>query len=124
VKATHLTSAPALLERGDSDPNARAELVRQAWQILLPLMVVAGLIALWLATGPSAGTVIVSSQVKVDPSRRIVQHRERAIAPEILVRDEARGRAGQSLVVAEHVRSDSNLRLLQYELRAARILER
>lgn len=102
MKAAHSRSSPALFEGGDSDPNTRAE---QAWQILLPLIAVAGLIALWLATAPLGGTVVASSQVRVDLNRRIAQHQEEAFAREILVRDGDWMRTGQPLVPIESRRA-------------------
>jgi len=124
MKATDPSPSQAFPGRGDDDANARAEVGRGAWQILLPLIIVAGLIALWLATAPSSGTVIMSGQVKVEPSWRIAQHQDGAIAREILVRGEPWGRAGQSDVLAERARSEPDLRLLPYEARAAGILVR
>ena len=121
MKATHPMSFAGLLAQGDNDPNARAELVRQTRRMLLPLAVVAGLIALWSAMAPLSGAVVASGQVKVELNRKTVQHQEGGIVREILVRDGERVRAGQPLVMVGDVRSDSELSLLQDQLRAARI---
>ena len=121
MKATHPTSFAALLGRGDNDPSARAELVRQTRRAVLPPAVVVSLIALWSATAPLSGAVVASGQVKVELNRKTVQHQEGGIVREILVRDGERVRAGQPLVVVGDVRSDSELSLLQDQLRAARI---
>jgi HlyD family type I secretion membrane fusion protein len=121
MKTTHPASFAALLAQGDNDPNARAELVRQTRRMLLPLAVVAGLIALWSAMAPLSGAVVANGQVKVELNRKTVQHQEGGIVREILVRDGQKVSAGQPLVVVGDVRSDSELSLLQDQLRAARI---
>lgn len=121
MNASHRRSSPPMLARGDSDPNARADLVGHAWQILLPLMAVAGLIALWVATAPSASNV---GQERADLNRWIVQHQKGAVARAIQVRDGEGARAERLFVMGERVRSDANLLRLQYELRAARVLGR
>ncbi len=121
MKTIHSASFAALLAQGGNDPNARAELVRQTRHMLLPLAVVAGLIALWSAMAPLSGAVVANGQLKVELNRKTVQHQEGGIVREILVRDGQRVSAGQPLVVVGDVRSDSELSLLQDQLRAARI---
>jgi len=121
MKATHPMSFAGLLAQNESDPIARAEFVRQTRRMLLPLAIVAGLVALWSATAPLSGAVVANGQVKVELNRKTVQHQEGGIVREILVRDGERVRAGQPLVVVGDVRSDSELSLLQDQLRAARI---
>jgi len=114
-------SFSALLAQDTTDPSTRAEFVRQTRRMLLPLAVVLGLIAFWSATAPLSGAVVANGQVKVELNRKTVQHQEGGIVREILVRDGERVRAGQPLVVVGDVRSDSELSLLQDQLRAARI---
>jgi len=121
MKATLPMSFAALLAQSDNDPNSRAELVRQTRRMLVPLTLVAGLIAFWSATAPLSGAVVANGQVKVELNRKTVQHQEGGIVREILVRDGERVRAGQPLVVVGDVRSDSELSLLQDQLRATRI---
>jgi HlyD family type I secretion membrane fusion protein len=121
MNATHPMSFAALLAQEDDDPNARTELARQTRRMLLPLAVVVGMIAVWSATAPLSGAVVASGQVKVELNRKTVQHQEGGIVREILVRDGQRVRAGEPLVVVGDVRSDSELSLLQDQLRAARI---
>jgi len=121
MKTTLPMSFAGLLALGDNDPNARAELVRQTRRMLLPLALVVALIVLWSATAPLSGAVVANGQVKVELNRKTVQHQEGGIVREILVRDGQRVRAGQPLVVVGDVRSDSELSLLQDQLRAARI---
>jgi len=116
-----IVSFAGLLAQNESDPIARAEFVRQTRRMLLPLAIVAGLVALWSATAPLSGAVVANGQVKVELNRKTVQHQEGGIVREILVRDGERVRAGQPLVVVGDVRSDSELSLLQDQLRAARI---
>lgn len=121
MKTTHSATFATLLAQGGDDPNSRAELVRQTRRMLLPLAVVAGLIALWSAMAPLSGAVVANGQVKVELNRKTVQHQEGGIVREILVRDGQKVSAGQPVVVVGDVRSDSELSLLQDQLRAARI---
>jgi len=121
MKATHSTSFAALLAQEGNDPTARAELVRQTRRLLLPLAVVAALIAFWSVVAPLSGAVVATGQVKVELNRKTVQHQEGGIVREILVRDGQHVRAGQALVMVGDVRSDSELSLLQDQLHAARI---
>lgn len=121
MNPTQFSSFAVLLAQRDGDPDARAELARQTRSMLLPLALVLGLIGLWSATAPLSGAVVANGQVKVELNRKTVQHQEGGIVREILVRDGQRVRAGQPLVVVGDVRSDSELSLLQDQLRAARI---
>jgi HlyD family type I secretion membrane fusion protein len=120
MKATHPMSFAGLLANSDNDPNTRAELARQTRRMIVPLALAVGLIALWSAMAPLSGAVVANGQVKVELNRKTVQHQEGGIVREILVRDGERVRAGQPLVVVGDVRSDSELSLLQDQLRAAR----
>ena len=121
MKATHpisfASAAGARRQRSERACRARPADPR----MLLPLGMVAGLIALWSAAAPLSGAVVANGQVKVELNRKTVQHQEGGIVREILVRDGQKVRAGQPLVVVGDVRSDSELSLLQDQLRAARI---
>ncbi|MFL6816637.1 MAG: HlyD family type I secretion periplasmic adaptor subunit [Bradyrhizobium sp.] len=110
-----------LLAQTDDDPNTRAELFRQTRRLLIPLALVAGSIAFWAASAPLSGAVVANGQLKVELNRKTVQHQEGGIVREILVRDGQRVLAGQPLVVIGDVRSDSELKVLQDQLRGARI---
>ena len=95
MKTTHPATFATLLTQGGNDPTARAELVIQTRRMLLPLAVVAGLIALWSAMAPLSGAVVANGQVKVELNRKTVQHQEGGIVREILVRDGQKVTAGQ-----------------------------
>jgi multidrug efflux pump subunit AcrA (membrane-fusion protein) len=121
MKDTPPMTFAGLLAQRSGDPDTRAEFALQTRRVLLPLAVVAGLVALWSAAAPLSGAVIANGQLKVELNRKTVQHQEGGIVREILVRDGQRVRAGQPLVVVGDVRSDSELSLLQDQLRAARM---
>ena len=121
MKATHPASFAALLAQEDNDAAARGELVRQTRRMLLPLAILAALIAFWSAMAPLSGAVVATGQVKVELNRKTVQHQEGGIVREILVRDGQHVRAGQALVMVGDVRSDAELSLLQDQLQAARM---
>lgn len=116
VKAAHSMSFARPLEQSDNDPNERAEILRQ---ILTPLVIVAGLIALWLATAPLSRVVGASGQVKVAVNQRTTQHQGGGMPREILVRDEGSVPARQSLVAVRNARRDTEPRLLQEQFRVA-----
>jgi HlyD family type I secretion membrane fusion protein len=111
----------SLLEKRALDPDARAQLGRQARAALVPLSVVVVLVGIWSATAPLAGAIVAPGHVKVELERKTVQHQEGGIVREILVRNGQRVRQGEPLVVVGNVRSDAELRLLQDQLRAERI---
>ncbi len=121
MKANQSMTFASLLSQNDGDPKTRSELLRQTRRMLLPLALVAGLVAAWSVTAPLSGAVVANGQVKVELNRKTVQHQEGGIVREILVRDGQHVRAGQPLVVVGDVRSDSELSLLQDQLRAARV---
>jgi len=121
MKAAHPMSFAALLEHGGIDHDSRAELMRQTRRLLMPVAIVAALLAVWSAAAPLSGAVVASGQVKVELNRKTVQHQEGGIVREILVRNGQKIRAGQPLVVVGDVKSDSELSLLQDQLRAARL---
>jgi len=121
MNITHRTSFGGLLTQTDDDPNTRAELTRQTRRLLIPIALVAGSIAFWSATAPLSGAVVAIGQLKVELNRKTVQHQEGGIVREILVRDGQRVMAGQPLIVIGDVRSDSELKVLQDQLRGARI---
>ena len=121
MRTTPTMSFAGLLAQNEHDPETRSELMRQTRRMLLPVALVAGLVAFWSATAPLSGAVVANGQVKVELNRKTVQHQEGGIVREILVRDGQRVRAGQPLVVVGDVRSDAELSLLQDQLRAARV---
>ncbi|MEO8132376.1 MAG: HlyD family type I secretion periplasmic adaptor subunit [Betaproteobacteria bacterium] len=121
MKANQAMSFAGLLAQNDGDPKTRSELLRQTRRMLLPLALVAALVATWSVTAPLSGAVVANGQVKVELNRKTVQHQEGGIVREILVRDGQHVRAGQPLVVVGDVRSDAELSLLQDQFRAARV---
>lgn len=121
MKSAPALSFAALLSQAGDDSKTRPELLRQTRRMLVPVVLVAGSIAAWSVTAPLSGAVVASGQVKVELNRKTIQHQEGGIVREILVRDGQHVRAGEALVVVGDVRSDSELSLLQDQLRAARI---
>ncbi|MCO6419757.1 HlyD family type I secretion periplasmic adaptor subunit [Siccirubricoccus sp. KC 17139] len=63
----------------------------------------------WAGLAPLAEASIAPGVVKVEGSRRTIQHLEGGIVREILVRDGDRVRAGQVLVRLDQIQSDSTL---------------
>lgn len=71
----------------------------------IALFFVAG--GIWAATAPLSGAVIASGIVSPESSRQTVQHLEGGIIREIRVREGQRVRAGDVLVVLEHIRAEA-----------------
>lgn len=99
-------------------PAQRPANRRAVW---LPLVIVAGLIALWATLAPISGAVIASARIKVELERKTVQHREGGIVREIKVRNGQQVHAGDVLVIVDDVRSDAELSLLEDQSRAERV---
>ena len=57
MKAAHPMSFAALLEHGGNDHDSRAELMRQTRRLLMPVAIVAALLAVWSAAAPLSGAV-------------------------------------------------------------------
>ena len=113
--------AGLLMQQGPMAPSDRNELLRQARRALVPIALVCTIAALWSTTAPLSGAVIAPAELKVELNRKTVQHQEGGIVREIRVRDGQHVHAGDPLVVVGDVRSDSELRLLQDQLRSERI---
>jgi multidrug efflux pump subunit AcrA (membrane-fusion protein) len=107
----------------DARPEAGRALEwrRQLRHLLVPMLVVAGLLAAWAAAAPLAGAVVAPAELKVEYKRKTVQHQEGGIVREIRVRDGQAVHAGDPLLVIGDLRQDADLRLLQDQWRAARL---
>jgi HlyD family type I secretion membrane fusion protein len=114
-------SFAALLLKSAPDTDAHLELRRHARGALLPLVVTAGLLALWGLAAPLSGAIVAAGKLKVELNRKTLQHQEGGIVRQILVRDGQRVREGQALIVIGDVRTDAELNLLQDQLNAERI---
>jgi len=73
-------------------------------------------IALWISIAPISGAVIAEGTVKIDGSRKTIQHQEGGIIKKILVKNGDHVHLGQALVLIEDVRNDSNFESLLTQL--------
>jgi len=89
--------------------------------VFVPLAAAAALLTLWSALAPISGAVIAAARIKVELERKTVQHREGGIVRAIKVRNGQRVQAGDVLVIVDDVRTDSELALLEDQLRAERV---
>ena len=76
-------------------------------------VLVLGGFALWATLVPIASAVIASGVLKVDSSRKAIQHLEGGIVSEILVKDGDRVESGQVLVRLDQTRASASLGILQ-----------
>lgn len=72
----------------------------------------------WAAFAPLRGAVLASGQVKVENSRKTIQHLEGGIVADILVKEGDTVKAGQTLVMLESTQVDAQVNLLQDQLAA------
>jgi epimerase transport system membrane fusion protein len=97
--------------------EAEADPVQSARRIVRTGFIVLGvgalLIVIWTALAPLSGAVIAPGLVKVDLNRKAVQHRDGGIVKAVLVRDGARVKMGDPLIVLEDVRADAQLQVVR-----------
>jgi HlyD family secretion protein len=72
-----------------------------------------GAFAAWSALAPLSEAAIAPGMIKVEGTRRTIQHLEGGIVREILVRDGDRVRAGQVLVRLDDIRAGADLETLR-----------
>jgi HlyD family type I secretion membrane fusion protein len=80
---------------------------------LLIVAITFGGTLLWSSLAPLSSAVIASGLVKVDSSRKKIQHPEGGIVREILVRDGAVVKAGDPLIRLDKTRADASHGVLQ-----------
>lgn len=68
---------------------------------------------LWASFAPLSGAVIADGKIKITTNRKTVQHLEGGIVKEILVKDGARVKQGQPLIVLEDTRNSAELNILR-----------
>lgn len=73
---------------------------------------------LWLILAPLNGAVIIPAQIKVETSRKQVQHLEGGIVKSILVKAGDKVKVGQPLVMLEDVQLDASVATLHDQLDA------
>jgi HlyD family type I secretion membrane fusion protein len=117
---TRSSLADALLRdaRDEKVASAARVLRRQAWAAVAAAAVLGGL---WIALAPISGAVIAPAQLKVELNRKTVQHQEGGIVREVFVRDGAKVRAGDPLLVVADVRNDAAFKLIQDQLQSEQV---
>lgn len=92
---------------------------RWTWIGIAIIAVTFGGAALWSALVPLSSAVIAPGLIKVDSSRKKIQHLEGGVVKEILVRDGDAVKAGQVLIRLDQTRADASHGVLQSGLDAA-----
>ncbi|MGH8535092.1 MAG: HlyD family type I secretion periplasmic adaptor subunit [Gammaproteobacteria bacterium] len=98
----------------DRSGQARA-IVRRG---LFLIFVVLGSFTAWGTLAPLSGAVIADGRVKIESSRKTVQHLEGGIVKKILVREGDHVATGQPLIRLENTVTSANLNILQDQLDA------
>jgi len=108
---------------GDAGPRlivgealASRELKRWRRIGLIILAATFGVAIVWSFAAPLASAVVASGVVKVDSSRKKIQHQEGGVIREIHVRDGDLVKAGQVLVTLDETRAGASFGILQAEL--------
>jgi membrane fusion protein, epimerase transport system len=95
---------------------------KQARQVIrIGMVVIAatfGGLGTWAAVAPLHGAVVAAGQVKVENSRKTVQHLEGGIVSAILVKEGDQVKQGQPLIVLESTQVDAQLNMLRDQLDA------
>jgi len=90
---------------------------------MLVLLATFGGTVLWSALAPLSSAVVASAVVKVDSSRKKIQHQEGGVIKEIHVRDGSQVRVGDVLIRLDETRADASRGVLQTQLDAALALQ-
>ncbi|WP_421950935.1 HlyD family type I secretion periplasmic adaptor subunit [Pelagibacterium sp.] len=85
------------------------------------MITLVGGLAFWAAMTPLSGAVVAGGSVVVDGGVRRVQHQEGGIVRDILVRNDARVEAGQTLVVLDGTSVAANMAVIEAQLGEAYI---
>ncbi|MFN6998009.1 MAG: biotin/lipoyl-binding protein, partial [Aquincola tertiaricarbonis] len=87
--------------------EARAAADSRRWTLigLLVLALTVGLSVAWSTLAPLASAVVAAGAVKVDSSRKKIQHPEGGVIKEIAVQDGSRVQAGDVLVRLDETRA-------------------
>lgn len=98
------------------DPRKEARKVIRAGMIVIA--VVFGGLGTWAAVAPLHGAIVAAGQVKVESSRKTVQHLEGGIVSSILVKEGDTVKQGQPLIVLESTQVDAQFNMLRDQLDA------
>ncbi len=119
--STSALQMPAVLSPAVASASGCAaeasRLVRLGWGIILGAVVP---LAVWMCLAPLSMAVVAPAFVKVDLSRRPVQHLEGGIVREALVRDGQQVVAGEPVVILGDVRVDADRNRLEYRVKVER----
>jgi membrane fusion protein, epimerase transport system len=98
------------------DPRKQARQVIRIGMIVIA--VTFGGLGTWAAVAPLHGAVVAAGQVKVENSRKTVQHLEGGIVSAILVKEGDQVKQGQPLIMLESTQVDAQFNMLRDQLDA------
>lgn len=83
---------------------------------LISILVAFGGFGSWVAFAPLHGAVMAAGQVKVENSRKTIQHLEGGIVGQILVKEGQFVKKGETLIVLESAQVDAQLNIVEDQL--------
>lgn len=102
-----------LISNNQVADQATQETVRAIRVGLIVLFIAFGCLGSWVAFAPLHGAVIAPGQIKVESTRKTIQHLEGGIIDQILVKEGAFVQTGQPLIILESTRVSAEVALLQ-----------
>lgn len=99
-------------------PDAKKEAKSIIRKGLFIILVMFGGVGGWAAFAPLHGAVVASGQVKVESSRKTVQHLDGGIVGEILVKEGDLVKQGQTLIILASTQIDAQYNMLKDQLDA------
>lgn len=110
----NLSATPAARPVGYPDAKAQAaKIIRLGMTIVLLLFFGLGS---WMIFAPLHGAIVANGQVKVENSRKTVQHLEGGIVGDILIREGDLVKAGQPLIVLQNTQVDAQYNVIRDQL--------
>jgi HlyD family type I secretion membrane fusion protein len=107
TETSGLTSQPSVTGRARTDTK---KIIRAG---IIVIIVAFGGFGGWAAFAPLRGAVVAPGQVKVESSRKTIQHLEGGIVGQILVKEGELVKRGQTLLVLESASVNANIAMLR-----------
>lgn len=112
----HFFDGQSLVSQNSVAAQAKQESKQIIRNGLIVLFLAFGCFGSWAAFAPLHGAVVAQGQIKVENSRKTIQHLEGGIVDQILVNEGAEVRSGQPLLTLENARVTAEVAVLQDQI--------